>query len=478
MEPFKLLIDGSLVEGAATMGVVNPATERVIADCPRASQDQLNEAVAAASRAFPEWSRRSWAERQSVLMQFADAVHSNRAELARLLTLECGKPLAESEAEVDAAVAFTRYFAALEMPERILEAGEGRIAVIQRRPLGVIGAIIPWNFPLMIVGFKLPPALLAGNTLVLKPAPTTPLATLRLFEITSDIFPPGVVNVITDDNDLGDALTSHPDIRKISFTGSARTGKRIMSSAAQTLKRLTLELGGNDAAIVLDDVNPAEVAPAIYQSTFVNSGQVCLAIKRLYVHDSIYDRMCDELAALADQTIVGDGLDQGVTMGPVQNAAQFARVKELIEEAGMHGKVIAGGAPPVGTGYFVQPTIVRDISEGTRLVDEEQFGPVLPVIRFSDPDEILQRVNTSPFGLGGSIWSNDTTRAMDLARRFDAGTVWINTHMAMTPNVPFGGSKESGIGVEFGEEGLAEFTQAHVINMTASASGKSTDACS
>lgn len=465
MTSFKLLIDGQLVPGAQEMDVVNPATEAVIAACPRASKEQLDSAVAAAGAAFPGWSDLSRAERQAFLTKFADAVEANADMLARLLTEETGKPLGDATGEVLATVAFTRYFAALTVAEKVIEAGEGRRAIVQRRALGVVGAIIPWNFPLMIIGFKLPPALLAGNTIVIKPAPTTPLATLRLGELMREIFPRGVVNIVTDLNDLGDAMTAHPGIRKISFTGSIRTGKRIMASAAETLKRLTLELGGNDAAIVLDDVDPDEVAPQLFQSAFINSGQVCLAVKRLYVQDAIYDRMCDALVALAGDAVVGDGMNQGVTHGPVQNAAQFERVKALIDDARAHGTIIAGGEAIDGKGYFIRPTIVRDIAEGTRLVDEEQFGPVLPVIRFSDADEAVRRANAGPFGLGGSIWSSDSEKAFALASRLDAGTVWVNTHMAMTPNVPFGGSKESGIGVEFGEEGLAEFTQAHVINV-------------
>jgi acyl-CoA reductase-like NAD-dependent aldehyde dehydrogenase len=401
------------------------------------------------------------------LSAIADVVDAHADELARLLTLESGKPLPLAMAEVGALAAFTRYFSTLALETKTLEAGEGRRADIQRRPLGVVGAIIPWNFPLMIVGFKLPPALLAGNTVVLKPAPTTPLATLRLAELIAPLVPAGVVNVITDQNDLGDALTSHPDVAKISFTGSAGTGRKIMNSASASLKRLTLELGGNDAAIVLGDVDVKGVAPKLFEAAFVNSGQVCLAIKRLYVHESIYDQMCAELASLAEASIVGDGLQQGVTIGPLQNKTQFSRVLSLIDDASQTGQIIAGGARADGKGYFIRPTIVRDIKEGARLVDEEQFGPVLPVIKFSTADEAIARANASPFGLGGSIWSSDEEGAYALASKLEAGTVWINTHMAMTPNVPFGGSKQSGFGVEFGEEGLAEFTQITIVNRAA-----------
>jgi acyl-CoA reductase-like NAD-dependent aldehyde dehydrogenase len=463
MTAFKLLIGGRLEDGDSTMAVINPATEEILAQCPRASKRQLDRAVAAAKEAFPNWSRTSMAERKKALIAIADIVEAKAGELARLLTQEQGKPLRDATAEAYGLAAFCRYFASLDLPDRVIEDSEGRKVEARRKPLGVIGAIVPWNFPLILFGFKIPPALLAGNTVVLKPAPTTPLATLRLAELIKDVLPPGVLNVITDMNDLGAALTAHPDVRKISFTGSTATSKKVMAGAAETLKRITLELGGNDAGIVLDDVDPKTAAPKIFDGAFQNSGQVCIAMKRLYVHESIYDEMCDELAALANSAIVGDGLEQGTTLGPLQNRMQFDKVKEILEDARKHGTVMAGGETPA-KGFFIRPTIVRDITDGVRLVDEEQFGPVLPVIKYSDPEDALARANASPYGLGGSIWSSDLARAHDLAERMDAGTVWINKHIDLGPNIPFGGAKQSGLGVEMGEEGLAEFTQLQVIN--------------
>jgi len=466
MHDFKLLIGGQRVAGDMTMEVINPATERVIALAPRASHAQLDAAVAAAKAAFSTWSRTDIAVRRAALLAMADILEQNLEELARLTTLETGKPLADSRAEIGGAAYFTRYFAALDLAPQPMDPGDGRLVEIQRRPLGVIGAIVAWNYPLIMVGFKLPPALLAGNTVVLKPAPTAPLTTLRFAELFGAKLPPGVLNVIVDANDLGEAMTSHPDIRKITFTGSTGTGKKIMASAAPTLKRLTLELGGNDAAIVMGDVDPQDVAPKLFDAAFVASGQVCLALKRLYVHESIYEEMCELLVELANGASVGDGLEQGVTIGPLQNRMQFDRVKGLLEVAERDGRVIAGGVAGVaeaGEGFFVRPTIVRDITDGSPLVDEEQFGPILPVISFSDPEDALARANASPYGLGGSIWSSDLRVARDFASRLDAGTVWINAHLGNAPNVPFGGSKQSGIGVEFGEAGLAEFTQAHAI---------------
>ncbi len=465
MGPFKLLIDGQLVDGASTMSVINPATEQELAVCARASKAQLDQAVAAAKRAFPAWRDTPMDERRKALNAMADAIQGDLQNLARLLTQEQGKPLADAMGEVFGAAAFFRYFASLDLPEKVIEDSDARRVVSRRRPLGVVAAIVPWNFPLILMAFKVPAALLSGNTVVLKPAATTPLSTLRIAELVKDILPAGVLNVIADANDLGAAITAHPDIRKVSFTGSTETGKKVMAGAAEALKRVTLELGGNDAAIVLEGNDPKETAGKIFSGAFQNSGQVCIAIKRAYVHESIYDALCDELAVLADAAVVGDGLQQGTTMGPLQNKTQFEKVLGIIEEARTQGKVIAGGVPHDGKGYFIRPTIVRDISDGTRLVDEEQFGPVLPVIKIRDGEDALSRANASDYGLGGSIWSKDLDRAMDLAGRMDTGTVWINKHAELAPNIPFGGAKLSGIGTELGEEGLSEFTQMHVINM-------------
>lgn len=465
MGPFKLLINGRLVDGDATMDVLNPATEEVLSACPRASKAQLDEAVAAAKAAFPAWAATPIDERRKALVAIADAIQANVAELGRILTQEQGKPLQDAMGEAFGASAFFRYFASLDLPVNVIEDSPEKKVEVRRRPLGVVGAIVPWNFPLILMAFKVPAALLAGNTVVLKPAATTPLSTLKIAELVKDLLPPGVLNVISDANDLGGEITKHPDIRKVSFTGSTETGKKVMAGAAEALKRITLELGGNDAGIVLGDVNPAETAPKIFNAAFQNSGQVCIAMKRVYVHESIYDAMCEELAKLADAAVVGEGLQQGVQMGPLQNKAQYEKVLGYIEEGRKDGKIIAGGVPHEGKGYFIRPTIVRDIDDSSRLVAEEQFGPVLPLIKIKDGEDALKRANNSSYGLGGSIWSKDLDAAYELATRMDTGTVWINKHADLAPNVPFGGAKMSGVGTELGEAGLAEFTQAHVINM-------------
>lgn len=464
MDNYRLLIGGALVPGDMAMDVINPATEEVLAVCPRGSEAQLDAAVAAAKAAFPAWSRRSMQERRDLLLKLADAIEAKTDSFARLLTQEQGKPLSESTAEIAYTAAFMRYLASLELSDRILEDNDNRRVEMRRRPLGVVGAIIPWNFPVLIVAFKMPVALLAGNTIILKPAPTTPLTTLKLGELCAEIFPAGVINIITDQNDLGGKLTTHPDVAKISFTGSTETGKKVMASAASTIKRITLELGGNDAAIVLPDADPKAIAPGIFGAAMMNAGQVCLAVKRVYAHSSIYEELCAELARLADEAIVDDGLAQGAQIGPLQNKMQYEKVKGFLDDARAAGTIIAGGETVDRPGYFIRPTIVRDVSDGTRIVDEEQFGPVLPVIRYDDAEDALERANASPWGLGGSVWGKDRDAAYDIATRMDSGTVWINKHLDFGPNIPFGGAKQSGIGVEFAEEGLHEFTQVQIIN--------------
>ncbi len=464
MSDYKLLIGGQLVAGDATMDVINPATEEVLAVCPRGSERQLNEAVAAAKTAFKSWRKVPMDERRALVNKLADAIDARTEEFARLLTQEQGKPLAESTAEITYTAAFLRYLASLNLENKLIEDNDNRRVEMRRKPLGVVGCIIPWNFPVLIVAFKAPVALLAGNTIIIKPAPTTPLTTLRLGELCAEIFPAGVVNIVTDQNDLGGVLTNHPDIAKISFTGSTETGKKVMASAASTIKRITLELGGNDAAIVLPDVDPKVVAPGIFGGATMNAGQVCLAVKRVYAHESIYDELCSELAKLADAAIVDDGLKQGAQIGPLQNKMQYEKVKGFLEDARANGNIIAGGVVEDRPGYFIRPTIVRDVTDGTKIVDEEQFGPILPVIKFSDVDDAMDRANASPWGLGGSVWSNDRDKAYDLACEMESGTVWINKHLDFGPNIPFGGAKQSGIGVEFAEEGLHEFTQIQVIN--------------
>ena len=465
MADYKLLIGGELIDGDLQMEVVNPATGEAFTTVARASAAQADQAIAAAKAAQPGWAAAPYAERQAKLVALADAVVANGAELARLLTQEQGKPLPEAQGEVAWTEGFLRHYATLELPDRVIQDDAAGYIAVKHKPLGVVVGIIAWNFPLLVACWKIGPAVLAGNAIVLKPAPTTPATALALGALCKEIFPAGVVNIITDANDLGPHLTTHPDVAKIGFTGSTATGKRIAASSADGLKRVTLELGGNDPAIVLEDVDVRETAKAIFGNAFLNCGQVCLAVKRAYIHADIYDAMCEELAALAQAAIVGDGLEQGTQIGPIQNAMQFEKVKRFLDAARSDGKIVAGGQAMERAGYFIAPTIVRDVTDGMTIVDEEQFGPILPLIKFDDVEDVIARANASDYGLGGSVWSADVARATDIAARIESGQVWVNQHIAIGPHIPMAGFKNSGLGVEQAEEGLAEYTQLQVINI-------------
>lgn len=465
MSDYKMLIGGRLVDGDHAMDVINPATEEVFATVARASERQADEAIEAAATAFPGWAEVPLAERQAKVSQLADAIVANADRLARALTQEQGKPLAEAQGEIAWAEGYLRHYATLAIAERTIQDDADGLIRVRRKPLGVVAGIIAWNFPLLVACWKIGPAVIAGNSIVLKPAPTTPVTALMLGELCRDIFPAGVVNIITDANDLGGYLTADPRIAKVGFTGSTATGKKIMASAADGLKRLTLELGGNDPGIVLDDVDVRATAQGIFNAAFLNCGQVCLAIKRAYVHDSIYDAMCDELARLAEAAVVDDGLAQGAQIGPIQNKAQYEKVKGFLDRARRDGTIVAGGEVIDSAGYFLRPTIVRDVTDGDEIVDEEQFGPILPVIRYTDVDDVVARANASPYGLGASVWSRDVDRALAVADRIESGSVWVNQHVAIGPHIPMAGVKSSGLGVEQSEEGLAEYTQLSVINV-------------
>ena len=465
MADYKLLIGGDLVDGDMTMDVINPATGEAFCKVPRASASQADAAVAAAKAAVPGWSALPWADRQAKLIELADTIAARKDEIARVLTMEQGKPLAEAMGELAWTDGYLRHYATLELPERVIQDDDSGYIAVRHRPLGVVVGIIAWNFPLLVACWKIGPAVLAGNAIVLKPAPTTPVCALILGQICREVFPAGVVNVITDANDLGPQLTAHPDVAKVGFTGSTATGKRIAASGADTLKRVTLELGGNDPAIVLEDVDVRETAQAIFGNAFLNNGQVCLAVKRAYVHADIYDAMCGELARLAEAAVVDDGLQQGTQIGPIQNAMQFEKVKGFLEAAREEGTIVAGGDVMERAGYFIRPTIVRDVTDGDRIVDEEQFGPILPLIRFDDIEDVIARANASEYGLGGSVWSKDVNRAAEIASRIESGQVWVNQHIAIGPHIPMAGFKSSGLGVEQSVEGLAEYTQTQVVNI-------------
>lgn len=464
---YKLVIDGTSVAGDnGSFDVLNPATEAVVAACPFASVGQLDAAVAAAGEAFKQWQFSSDEVRKKLLVDIADKIEANAAELAEIVVAEQGKPMFLAQAEVAGAVAWTRATAALDIPVEVIEDSPGKRIEMHRKPLGVVGSITPWNWPLMIAVWHIMPALRTGNTVVIKPSEYTPLNTLRLVELINEVAPKGVVNVVAGMGDIGRAMSAHARINKIVFTGSTATGKDIMFHAANNLKRLTLELGGNDAGIVLPGTDVDAVAMPIFQGAFLNMGQTCAALKRLYVHDSIYEAMCSKLAEIALQQQLGDGMEAATTFGPVQNKKQLQIVSDLVEDAKNNGaRILCGGERPAGSGYFYPPTIVADVSDGMRIVDEEQFGPVLPVIRYSDVDDAVRRANDSDAGLGGSVWGTDVESAKQVATRLECGTAWINGHSEILPHAPFGGCKMSGFGVEFGLEGLLEYTSPQLLNI-------------
>lgn len=471
MKQYKLLIGGKLVGGASTLDVINPASGELFQQAPRANEAQLNEAVAAAKAAFPAWAAQPLEERAKLLRAAAAAIEARLQEFAETLTQEQGKPLAQARGEIFATIHAFKLFAEMDLSPKTLREDEKSKIVEYRSPLGVVAAITPWNFPVLLLTNKIAPALLAGNTVVIKPAPTTPLTTLLLGEVCAEIFPAGVVNTIIDENDLGAALTSHPDVAKVSFTGSTVTGKKVLSSVAASLKRVTLELGGNDAALILDDVDVKQIAAKIFNAAFYNAGQICVAVKRVYVPAALYDEFCEELAKLASAAVVGDGLDQATQVGPIQNKMQFEKVKLLLAETRASGKVIAGGEALDRPGYFVAPTIVRDVADHASIVAEEQFSPILPVLSYTELDDAIARINDTVYGLAGSVWSKDLERAEKVAQRINSGTVWVNSHMALDTTIPFRGAKQSGMGTELGVEGLHEYTQARVVNVTKAVAG-------
>jgi acyl-CoA reductase-like NAD-dependent aldehyde dehydrogenase len=461
---FDMTIDGNAVGAERTFGVIDPATGEEFEQAPDCTRDQLDAAMESAHKAFRDW-RVDMEARRAALRACADALFGASGDLGPTLTAEQGKPLADAGVEAIGAGVWFKYFADLELPREVIQDDENAMIEVLRRPLGVVAAITPWNFPLVLASWKIAPALLAGNTMVLKPSPYTPLATLKLGQLLSSFLPPGVLNVVSGGDDLGAWMTSHPVPAKISFTGSVATGKHVAASAAPDLKRVTLELGGNDPAIVLDDVDPATVAGKLFWGAFQNNGQVCSAIKRVYVPDALYDDIVGALAEQARSVKVGDGREEGVQLGPINNKPQFDRVSSLVADAVASGaRAVTGGRPIDGPGYFYEPTILAGISDGTRIVDEEQFGPALPVIPYRHLDEAVERANSTHFGLSGSVWSSDPDRASEVAARLECGTAWVNTHLALQPNQPFGGAKWSGIGVENGPWGYYGFTELQVIH--------------
>ena len=471
MQDYSMYINGQAVSSDQTFEVINPATGESFARCAKATPAQVDQAVASAKAAFPAWAAKSDEERRDLCMQLAGAIEQNMPELMRLVTLENGKPQGGlggvgAGMEVGGSMAWTQVTASLDLGVDIIQDNDEARIEVHRKPLGVVGSITPWNWPLLIAIWHIIPALRVGNTVVTKPSEYTPVATARFMELANEILPPGVLNMVMGSGEVGARLSEHPDIAKIVFTGSTRTGRSIMRAASDNLKRLTLELGGNDAGIILDDIDVKAMAPRIFNAVFHNNGQTCAALKRLYVHESIYDELSAELAEMAKNVVVGDGLEEGTELGPVQNKAQLDIVMGLADDArAAGGTFIAGGKRMDRPGYFFEPTLVTGLTDGSRLVDEEPFGPIAPIIKYSDVEDVLSRANASDNGLSGSIWSGNPERATELAKRLECGFACVNEHGAIQPDAPFGGVKQSGFGVEFGRYGLEEFTSIQTVKI-------------
>ncbi|NJM50818.1 MAG: aldehyde dehydrogenase family protein [Sphingomonadales bacterium] len=464
---YKNLINGEMTSNAAWMDVVNPANEQVIGQVPACGEAELNAAVSAARAAFKTWSKTPIEDRRAVVQKISAIIKENSDELMRLLTSEQGKPHAQATGEVIGASMMAGAQSTLTLEDEINEDSDTRLSRTRRVPVGVVAGIVPWNFPVMMAVQKIVPALLSGCTIVLKPSPFTPLTTLRLAELIKDVAPAGVINIITGEDSLGPLMTAHPDIDKVTFTGSTATGKKIMEGASKDLKRITLELGGNDASIVLPDANVEKVAEQLFWSSFTNAGQICVAAKRIYIHEDIYDELSAAIAAYARHVKVGDGSEQGTAVGPIQNKKQFDRVCELIQDAKDNGyKFLVGGdVDPTGSGYYVPITILDNPPEDARIVAEEQFGPVMPLMKFSTEEEVIARANASEYGLAGAVWTANPDKGVEIAEQLETGTVWVNEFLHLSPFAPFGGHKQSGFGAEYGKEGLLEFTYPQVITV-------------
>jgi len=457
-------IDGKLSSTQQTRHGINPATGKPNAEVPLSTPQDVDAAVDAAKRAAETWSQVPYAERQQALIKFAGAIEAHAADFAKLLTQEQGKPLMFAKAEVDSAVVWIRTLSGFEVPEEVVEEDDEKKIVVRYTPVGIAVGIVPWNFPVQLACGKIAPSVATGNPIIIKPSPFTPYCDLKLGELAQQFFPPGVIQVLSGDDNLGPWLTAHPGPDKVSFTGSTVTGMKVMESCAKTLKRVTLELGGKDPTIVCEDVDIDTVAPQVATLAFLNSGQICLAIKRIYVHESIYDKFLAKMVEFTKTLKVGDGMQEGNFLGPVQNSMQYEKVKTFfadIEAAGQ--KVAVGGVNEDKPGYFITPTLIDRPKDDSKLATEEPFGPIVPVMSWKDEKEVIARANNTKMGLGASVWASDLDRANRIAKQLKAGSVWVNTHLELDPRAPFGGHNESGVGFEWSAAGLKAYCNAQTL---------------
>ena len=463
---FPNIVNGQRIFCSRRIKISDPVTGEELAKVTDTQKDGLDHAVQAAKAAFPLWSSKTWNERRDLLRNAMEELKTHTDELCTILTAENGRPYSMAQFEITWILeTYAPTLLQMEVPDSTWnEPGVGQITK-RYVPLGVVAAISPWNLPFWLSFTKVLPALLTGNTVVLKPAVFTPLTVLRAADYIREILPPGVLNVISGGDDLGPWMTSHPDFQKVSFTGSSETGRKVFASAAATLKHLTLELGGNDPGIVLPDADPQEIAESLFRSMFALSGQGCVTLKRLFVPESLYQALTETVIACAQHQKVGDGFDPETTLGPIQNRPQFARMQTTWEEIQDAKAPILyqGEVPSEGAGLFFPVTLLDNPPAEAAYLIRENFGPLRAIIKYKDLDEAVRLANGTPYGLGASVWGKDPELLDSVARRLDAGTVWINQHLNVHPNVPFSGHKSSGIGIEFGEDGLKEFCNVQVI---------------
>jgi len=473
----KMFVDGQFVgsHGEAKFDIFNPATGERVESVPKGDREDVKRAVDAAHDAFGKWSMTPAGERSRILYKISELVRANVEELGRTLTTEQGKPLGEARSEVNSFANTCEYYAGLTGRVRgahtPFSTGEGYF-IVTKRPIGVVGAILPWNFPVSLLGWKVGPGLAAGNTFVVKPASTTPLTDLKIAELLLRAgLPPGVLNVVTGPGaTVGEELLSNPNVQKIAFTGETATGKRIMEGSSKQIKRLTLELGGSDPMIVCDDADIDLAVEGAAWGRFRNCGQSCTSVKRLFLFEKIADEFTRKLEKKVKMIRVGAGLDPKTHMGPLHNSDQLEKVESMVEDSKERGgKVLTGGGRPKGAeyakGYFYEPTLLADVDYNARMAKEECFGPALPIFVVKDLDEAVDRANDTIFGLGSSIWTRDVERAYSGAERIEAGTTWVNSPPIARAEVPFGGFKQSGFGRELGIEGLDYYYETKSIQV-------------
>ena len=458
---YVMTINGEAVVTKNTQPVYNPATRAVFAEVPDASKELLDDTVRAARQALGPWRNTPVSQRQAAMEGFADLLEAHSEELMTLLTREQGKPRAGAEFEVLGSVAWIRAIATQSLPDELVEETDERRVITRFTPVGVVGAIVPWNFPILLSIWKIAPALMAGCTLILKPSPYTPLCDLKMVELAQQAFPPGVLSAVSGGDNLGKWITSHPGINKVAFTGSTETGRHVMRSAADTIKRVTLELGGNDPAIVLPDVDAKAIAPELFWAAFQNNAQFCNVSKRLYIHEDVYDEVRDALVEFIKANIkVGDGTLEDTDLGPIQNSMQYGKVKDYFADCHANGYnfALGGKIDENAKGWFVPVSLVDNPPENSRIVQEEPFGPILPLLKWSDEDDVIARANDTIYGLGATVWGKDLNAVERIGSQLEAGTVWLNEVHQYSPFQAFGGHKQSGLGCENSLHGLMEYT--------------------